>query len=84
MSEFWEAYKDPRWQRKRLEVMEAAGFSGLLEAIWNAKLPTIVNHRILNGVLNFQRKYLLVVDVEPDAPTSIEEFDSQLAAATSG
>jgi len=26
MSDFWEAYKDPRWQRKRLEVMEAAGF----------------------------------------------------------
>lgn len=26
MSEFWEAYKDPRWQKKRLEVMEAAGY----------------------------------------------------------
>jgi hypothetical protein len=26
MSEFWEKYKDPRWQRKRLEVMERAGF----------------------------------------------------------
>jgi hypothetical protein len=25
--EFWEAYRDPRWQRKRLAVMEAAGFA---------------------------------------------------------
>lgn len=27
MSEFWEAYKRPEWQKKRLEVMKAAGFS---------------------------------------------------------
>lgn len=26
MSEFFEAYKDPRWQRKRLEIMNRAGF----------------------------------------------------------
>lgn len=26
MAEFWEAYKDPRWQRKRLEVMQIARF----------------------------------------------------------
>jgi hypothetical protein len=26
MSDFWEAYNDPRWQRKRLEIMDAAGF----------------------------------------------------------
>jgi hypothetical protein len=25
--EFWEAYRDPRWQRKRLAVMEAADFA---------------------------------------------------------
>ena len=24
---FWELYKDPRWQRKRLEVMSLAGFA---------------------------------------------------------
>lgn len=27
MSDFWEKYKDPRWQKKRLEVMQAAGFA---------------------------------------------------------
>lgn len=27
MSEFWEKYKDPRWQRKRLERMEYAKFT---------------------------------------------------------
>ena len=27
MSDFWEKYKDPRWQRKRLELMELAGFT---------------------------------------------------------
>lgn len=27
MAEFWEHYKRPEWQRKRLEVMEAAGFA---------------------------------------------------------
>jgi hypothetical protein len=27
MSEFWEKYKDPRWQRKRLEVMQHANFA---------------------------------------------------------
>jgi hypothetical protein len=26
VSEFWEKYKDPRWQRRRLEVMQNAGF----------------------------------------------------------
>jgi hypothetical protein len=27
MAEFWEQYKRPEWQKKRLEVMEAAGFA---------------------------------------------------------
>jgi hypothetical protein len=26
VSEFWEKYKDPRWQRRRLEVMQNVGF----------------------------------------------------------
>lgn len=26
MSDFWEKYKDPRWQKKRLEVLNRAGF----------------------------------------------------------
>lgn len=26
MSEFWEAYRDPRWQEKRLKIMERAEF----------------------------------------------------------
>lgn len=26
-SDFWEAYRDPRWQKKRLEVMDAANFT---------------------------------------------------------
>lgn len=26
MSTFWEKYKDPRWQRRRLEVMQNVGF----------------------------------------------------------
>lgn len=24
--EFWQQYRDPRWQRRRLEIMESAGF----------------------------------------------------------
>lgn len=27
MSEFWAAYKDPRWQKKRLEIMKRDGFA---------------------------------------------------------
>jgi hypothetical protein len=27
MSDFWEKYKDPRWQRRRLEIMHNADFS---------------------------------------------------------
>jgi hypothetical protein len=27
MSEFWELYKRPEWQKKRLEVMQASGFA---------------------------------------------------------
>lgn len=27
MSEFWEKYKDPRWQKKRLKIMERASFT---------------------------------------------------------
>lgn len=27
MSEFWKAYKDPRWQRRRLEVLDAYGWT---------------------------------------------------------
>lgn len=43
MSQFWEKYRDPRWQRKRLEVMEAAGFS--CEACGDGSATLNVHHK---------------------------------------
>lgn len=44
MSQFWEKYKDPRWQRRRLEVMQNADFS--CEGCGANDKPLNVHHKL--------------------------------------
>jgi hypothetical protein len=43
VSEFWEKYKDPRWQRRRLEVMQNANFC--CEGCASAEKSLNVHHK---------------------------------------